>query len=152
MLYFVLAFLAGIGLATQAAVNTQLSKVVLNQPIIAALLSFASGTIILFIICLFKTNLAEALPNLSGQPLWKFIGGTLGAFAVFMTIFLAPKVGITSMLFFLIIGQLAAAMVIDHYGLLGMPIHLATVWKFIGLFVIMLGLVLFLFADKWFAH
>ena len=148
--YIIIALIAGISLATQAAINTQLSKVTLGQPLIAALISFTSGSIILFIVCLFKTNLSEALPHLSNQPLWKFIGGSLGAFAVFTTIYLAPKVGVTNMLFFIIIGQLITAMIIDHYGLINMSIHLINWWKIIGMSIICLGLMIFFFGERWF--
>ncbi|MFC0322264.1 DMT family transporter [Gallibacterium melopsittaci] len=151
VIYIVIALVAGVGLASQAAINSQLSKVVAGQPLIAALISFATGTLALFIVCLVKTNLWEGLQNLAGQPFWKFIGGPLGALVVFTTIFLAPKVGITNMLFFIIIGQLVAAMLIDHFGLIYMPVREMTLWKIGGLLVVVLGLLLFFFGDKWFA-
>ncbi|MFC0309718.1 DMT family transporter [Gallibacterium trehalosifermentans] len=150
VIYIVIALVAGVGLASQAAINSQLSKVVAGQPLIAALISFATGTLALFIVCLVKTNLWEGLQNLAGQPFWKFIGGPLGALVVFTTIFLAPKVGITNMLFFIIIGQLVAAMLIDHFGLIYMPVREMTLWKIGGLLVVVLGLLLFFFGDKWF--
>lgn len=151
IIYVVFALVAGVGLASQAAINSQLSKVVAGQPLIAALISFATGTLALLAICLLKTNLWEGLQNLAGQPFWKFIGGPLGALVVFTTIFLAPKVGITNMLFFIIIGQLVAAMIIDHFGLIYMPVREVTVWKMVGMLVVMGGLLLFFFGDKWFS-
>ncbi|MDA3978733.1 MULTISPECIES: DMT family transporter [Gallibacterium] len=150
IIYIVIALVAGVGLASQAAINSQLSKVVAGQPLIAALISFATGTLALFVVCLVKTNLWEGLQNLAGQPFWKFIGGPLGALVVFTTIFLAPKVGITNMLFFIIIGQLVAAMLIDHFGLIYMPVREITLWKLGGMLIVMAGLVLFFFGDKWF--
>lgn len=150
IIYIVIALVAGVGLASQAAINSQLSKVVVGQPLIAALISFATGTLALFVVCLVKTNLWEGLQNLAGQPFWKFIGGPLGALVVFTTIFLAPKVGITNMLFFIIIGQLVAAMLIDHFGLIYMPVREITLCKLGGMLIVMAGLVLFFFGDKWF--
>ncbi len=46
------ALVAGVGLASQAAINSQLSKVVAGQPLIAALISFATGTLALLVVCL----------------------------------------------------------------------------------------------------
>ena len=37
--------------------------------------------------------------------------------------YFAPKLGITAMLFFIIVGQLITAATIDHFGLIGMPIR-----------------------------
>ncbi len=52
---------------------------------------------------------------------------------------------------FIIIGQLVAAMIIDHFGLIYMPVREVTVWKMVGMLVVMGGLLLFFFGDKWFS-
>lgn len=149
-MFYLIAFIAGVALAIQAAINAQLSKAVGEQPIIAALISFATGTLILFIIALIKANFSEAWINLPQQAWWKWTGGIFGALLVFTTVMLAPKVGISNMLFFIIIGQLIMAMIIDHYGLIGMQIRAATCWKIIGLNIVFLGMILFFYGDKWF--
>lgn len=146
--FIIIAFCAGIALAVQAAINSQLSAVVTNQPLVAAFISFSTGAITLFFICLWKADLITALQHLPKQPLWKFLGGPLGALAVFTTVFLAPKIGVSNMLFFIIIGQLIAALIIDHFGLIGMPTRLVNGWKILGFAIILLGLGIFFFAEK----
>ncbi|TCP93434.1 transporter family-2 protein [Cricetibacter osteomyelitidis] len=148
--YLVIAFCAGIALATQAAINSQLSNSLVGQPVVAAFISFATGAITLFFITWWKTDLFEVWHQLPKQSWWKLIGGPLGALVVFTTVFLAPKVGVTNMLFFIIIGQLLTAMVIDHFGLLGMAERPVQIWQFIGMLVIFSGLALFFFGKKWF--
>ncbi|MDY2796470.1 DMT family transporter [[Pasteurella] aerogenes] len=151
LLYFVIiAFGAGIALATQAAINTQLAAAFAGQSVIAAFISFTTGALLLFLICLWKTDLFVALQEIPKQPWWKIIGGPLGAMVVFTTIFLAPKMGVTNMLFFIIVGQLITAMVIDHFGLLGMAQRPVNLWQIIGVLVIGLGLTLFFFGKKFF--
>ena len=49
-IYLLIAFFAGLGLATQAAINSQLAKSMGDEAIIAALISFAVGTLFLFVI------------------------------------------------------------------------------------------------------
>ena len=120
-IYLLIAFFAGLGLATQAAINSQLAKSMGDEAIIAALISFAVGTLFLFVIAWWKTDLWQHLSALPQQPAWKFLGGILGAFAVFTTVLLAPKLGISVMLFFIIIGQLISSTTIDYFGLIGMP-------------------------------
>ncbi|MGR6980750.1 DMT family transporter [Testudinibacter sp. P27/CKL/0425] len=151
MLFYLIALVSGIALASQAAINSQLSKGVGEQPVAAALISFFTGTLVLLIITISKANLNDIWINLPHQSWWKWTGGTLGALVVFTTIMLAPKVGVSNMLFFIIVGQLIMAMLIDHYGLIQMPIRPATVWKFIGLCVVFLGMLLFFYGDKWFS-
>ena len=146
--YLIIALAAGVALATQSAINTQLAKAMSGEAVIATFISFAVGTIVLFFIAWVKTDLWGNLSTVPSQPWWKLIGGILGALVVFTTVLLAPKLGITAMLFFIIVGQLITAATIDHFGLIGMPIREVNITKFIGLIIVAFGLVFYFFGDK----
>ena len=146
--YLIVALAAGVALATQSAINTQLAKAMSGEAVIATFISFAVGTIVLFFIAWVKTDLWGNLSTVPSQPWWKLIGGILGAVVVFTTVLLAPKLGITAMLFFIIVGQLITAATIDHFGLIGMPIREVNITKFIGLIIVASGLVFYFFGDK----
>ena len=146
--YLIIALAAGVALATQSAINTQLAKAMSGEAVIATFISFAVGTIVLFFIAWVKTDLWGNLSTVPSQPWWKLIGGMLGAVVVFTTVLLAPKLGITAMLFFIIVGQLITATTIDHFGLIGMPIREVNITKFIGLIIVAFGLVFYFFGDK----
>ena len=146
--YLIIALAAGVALATQSAINTQLAKAMSGEAVIATFISFAVGTIVLFFIAWVKTDLWGNLSTVPSQPWWKLIGGILGAVVVFTTVLLAPKLGITAMLFFIIAGQLITAATIDHFGLIGMPIREVNITKFIGLIIVAFGLVFYFFGDK----
>ena len=146
--YLIITLAAGVALATQSAINTQLAKAMSGEAVIATFISFAVGTIVLFFIAWVKTDLWGNLSAIPSQPWWKLIGGVLGAIVVFTTVLLAPKLGITAMLFFIIVGQLITAATIDHFGLIGMPIREVNITKFIGLIIVAFGLVFYFFGDK----
>ena len=146
--YLIIALAAGVALATQSAINTQLAKAMSGEAVIATFISFAVGTIVLFFIAWVKTDLWGNLSTVPSQPWWKLIGGILGAVVVFTTVLLAPKLGITAMLFFIIVGQLITAATIDHFGLIGMPIREVNITKLIGLIIVAFGLVFYFFGDK----
>ena len=146
--YLIIALAAGVALATQSAINTQLAKAMSGEAVIATFISFAVGTIVLFFIAWVKTDLWGNLSAIPSQPWWKLIGGVLGAIVVFTTVLLAPKLGITAMLFFIIVGQLITATAIDHFGLIGMPIREVNITKLIGLIIVAFGLVFYFFGDK----
>lgn len=146
--YLIIALAAGVALATQSAINTQLAKAMSGEAVIATFISFAVGTLVLFFIAWVKTDLWGNLSTVPSQPWWKLIGGILGAVVVFTTVLLAPKLGITAMLFFIIVGQLITATTIDHFGLIGMPIREVNITKFIGLIIVAFGLVFYFFGDK----
>ena len=139
--YLIIALVAG-------AINPQLAKAMSGEAVIATFISFAVGTIVLFFIAWVKTDLWGNLSTVPSQPWWKLIGGILGAVVVFTTVLLAPKLGITAMLFFIIVGQLITAATIDHFGLIGMPIREVNITKFIGLIIVAFGLVFYFFGDK----
>ena len=146
--YLIIALAAGVALATQSAINTQLAKAMSGEAVIATFISFAVGTLVLFFIAWVKTDLWGNLSTIPSQPWWKLIGGILGAVVVFTTVLLAPKLGITAMLFFIIVGQLITAATIDHFGFIGMPIREVNITKFIGLIIVAFGLVFYFFGDK----
>ncbi|ATD64456.1 DMT family transporter [Neisseria weixii] len=142
-----LAFAAGVASAMQAAINTQLARSMGGETLIATLISFVVGTVALFFITWDKTDLFGYLA-IGQQSWWKLSGGLIGVMFVFTSVLLAPKLGIANMLFVIIIGQLLAAAVIDHYGLIGMAVQEMTMPKLIGLVVMGVGLALFSFGDK----
>ncbi|GAA5090182.1 DMT family transporter [Paenalcaligenes hermetiae] len=148
MWYLIMAFSAGAGMAMQAAVNSQLGKALFAQPLYAAFWSFASGTVLLFFLALAKGQLFQALGQIPAQPWWQLIGGLLGAGLVFSSVFLAPKLGVANMLFFMILGQLVFGLIIDSFGLFHMPVRVINWQKIVGVGLILSGLLIFFFAKK----
>lgn len=149
-LLILMALAAGAASAIQAPINSQLARGLNSEPLLAALISFGSGTVLLLLLCLWRVNWQGTAPLLSQQPWWRFLGGTLGAGFVFTTVILAPRLGVTNMLFFIIVGQLLTAMLIDHYGLLGMVARPVQIWQVLGVLVVALGLGLFFFGKRLF--
>lgn len=150
MWYLIMAFSAGAGMAVQAAVNSQLGKALFNQPLHAALWSFATGTLVLLFLSLWvaKSSWWQIFTLIPAQPWWQLIGGILGSALVFSSIFLAPKLGIANMLFFMILGQLTFGLFIDQFGLFNMPMREIGWNKIIGLMIMLSGLFIFFFAKK----
>lgn len=148
--FLIMALLAGAAVASQAAINSRLAQAMLGQPLVAAMISFAVGTITLLLICLWKSDLSGALTQVPQLSFWKLLGGVLGAGFVFTTVFLAPKIGIGNMLFFIIIGQLLTAATIDHFGLLGMNVRPLSPHQILGLIIMACGLGVYFFGGKWF--
>lgn len=81
-------------------------------------------------------------PGLKQVPWYAWIGGFYGAFFVAAAAFGAPRVGLGVFLTDAIAGQLAAALVRDHFGLLGLTRHPVNVTRAAGLLLVLLGAVL----------
>lgn len=148
VLYYFLAFAAALAIAIQAPINSRLGQDLMGQPLLAALISFSVGTFALLIVCLFRADFSPLAPTLSQQPLWKFSGGLLGAFMVFSSAFLPLKIGLSNFLFVIVLTQMVVALLIDHYGLIGMPTRHIDIWRLFGALIMSLGLFVFFFGDK----
>lgn len=148
MWYFLMAFGIGVGVAVQAAINARLAVGLGSQPLAAAFFSFAIGTLCLGIVMLWQGDWHSVAQNAAGQAWWRWIGGAIGAVFVFTTALLAPKIGLVNMAFLIILGQLMAGMAIDYFGLIEMPVRPLGVHKYLGLGVMLLGLVFFMFGDR----
>lgn len=141
LLFVVFALVAGVLLPTQAGINTQLAKS-LGHPLLAACVSFIVGTIALL---LYTFERHIPLPTLSvamQAPWYLWLGGLLGAFYLTTTIILAPVLGAATMLGLIVTSQMLASIVIDHFGLVGFPVHPISLWRSVGAILLIIGVFL----------
>lgn len=151
LILFLMAFCVGIAMSVQAAVNSQLASAIGANSVVAALVSFGCGSMVLLAVALAKGGpgaLAATLAALPAQPLWKFAGGFLGAAFVFGTVFLAPRIGLLSLIVLVIAGQLFTSMAIDHFGLVHMAMRKVSAVRVAGAMVVALGVAITLFGDR----
>jgi bacterial/archaeal transporter family-2 protein len=141
LFYIILALVAGACAPTQAGINAQL-RVVTGDPTLAALISFAVGTLSLLACVLLLRITWPAVHTFWQLPWWMWTGGCLGAFLVFVTIILAPKLGAATTLAFMIAGQMLTSLILDHYGLVGFPEHPASAWRLVGGVFLVIGVVM----------
>lgn len=141
ILYYIFAFLTGIANSTQSGVNSQLRQG-LQNPLLAAVGSFCVGLTALLIMQITVGSPAPSLDTVRQISWWKWTGGLLGAFYVMTVIITVPKVGPANMLSLSVAGQLLTAVLLDHFGLLGFPLHPANVWRLLGIVLIIGGVLL----------
>jgi transporter family-2 protein len=141
LLLMLLALLAGLVLPVQAGLNVQLGKAV-QQPIFAAFASFLVGTIALLVYLVVLKFDFSTMANLRSVSPAVWLAGILGAFYVAAVIVLAPRLG-TALTFSLIVaGQMLLSLVLDHYGLLGMPVKQVSWQRFLGMTFLIVGVLM----------
>lgn len=151
LLLLAVAFCVGMAMSVQAAVNSQLAHAIGANSVMAALVSFGCGTAVLLAVAPSKTGLAglgATLAALPAQPLWKFAGGFLGAAFVFGTVFLAPRIGLLTLVVLVIAGQLVSSMAIDHFGLINMARREVSGVRIAGALVVACGVAITVFGDR----
>ena len=139
LLPILVVLLAGIGLAIQPPTNAALVKAS-GSLWLGSLVSFAVGTVILTGVWLIADR--TPLANLREARPWMFLGGAYGAFVVAAAAFAAPRLGLASMLTIMIATQLVAALVIDRFGLIGLPRAPISGLRLAGVGLVLMGAVL----------
>lgn len=143
-MYYAIAFCMGLAIALQAPINAALARSLGDSVLVSAFISFFVGAACLAVFAYFSGALhLEVLKALPQQAWWKFLGGILGAFFVFGTILLAPKIGLINMIVTVLIAQLVAGLILDSVGAFGLSIKPISWQKIVGLVVICLGLFIF---------
>jgi len=119
-----LAALSGAMIALQARANGELSHR-LNNGLQAALVSFSSGLLIIFVISLFNSKIKDGIKNLRTAVAnkeiarWKLFAGALGGSFVAIQTQIVPLIGVAIYSVASIAGQTAMSLVVDRIGLTG---------------------------------
>ena len=140
MLPMLLVLVAGGMIALQAPTNAMLARAG-GSPVLAALISFAVGTIGLLIVWLISGNRPRATP-FAGLPWYAWIGGLYGAMFVAVAAYAAPRIGLASLITIGIAGQIVMAVWLDHVGALGLPRDPINLAKLGGALLVVLGVIL----------
>ncbi|MEO1680532.1 MAG: DMT family transporter [Pseudomonadota bacterium] len=114
--YAAVMFAAGLGIPVLAALNGALGRLI-GSPSVAALVLFTVGLSAALAACL-VTGTAP-LAKVPGAPKHLFLAGLLVAFYVISITAIAPRFGVGNAVFFVLIGQLVSAALIDQFGLFG---------------------------------
>lgn len=117
IIYSLLMLIAGIGIPVMAALNSGLG-VKLGSSALATAVLFFVGFVIsstyLFKMEGFPTHIFQR--NIS----WYFyMGGILVAFYILSVTWVSPRFGVGNAVSFVLLGQLIAISIIDHFGLFG---------------------------------
>jgi bacterial/archaeal transporter family-2 protein len=135
-----LALCAGVLIPVQAAMNAKLREFVLS-PFYSALISFAVGTMVLILLVTLATVQGQPGSWRAGAtaPWWAWIGGSLGVVLILAGVVILPRVGAGPFSAALIAGQLCGALILDHFGFLGLAPRAFSASRLIGLTLVLLG-------------
>jgi bacterial/archaeal transporter family-2 protein len=138
--YAAVMLAAGVGIPVLAALNAQLGNRI-GSP--------AAAATILFVVALCATTVtlhlttgATPLASVPAQPKHLLLAGLLVAFYVLSITWIAPRFGVGNAIFCVLLGQLLAASVIDHFGLLGAVARPLNLIRASGIGLMALGVLL----------
>ncbi len=135
-----LAVAAGCFVGLQAPVNARLGRSV--GALQAATISFTIGTLALIFVAALSSGGLSGIGNATRAPWWALVGGVLGAFYVTVALVTVRTLGLSSLTAIVVTGQLAIAVVVDRFGLLGIAKQHVDASRIVGLVLLVVGVVL----------
>ena len=120
----------GFGIPVLAAMNGALGRYI-GSPAVAACVLFAVAFSIALVAAL-VTN-PGAVAKLPSAPKQWFLAGSFVAFYVLAITWIGPDMGIGRAVFYVLLGQLIAAAVIDHFGFFNARVIALTWTRAVGI-------------------
>jgi transporter family-2 protein len=130
-----LMFATGVGIPVMAALNARLGTQ-LGSPWAAGFLLFVLGAGICGIAMLW---LGPPQKGWFVAPAFYYMGGVLVAFYVLSVTWSAPRIGVANAIFFVLVGQIVAAALIDQFGLFGAMKSALTWPRLLGIALMLVG-------------
>jgi transporter family-2 protein len=131
---------AGAVLAMQAPINGALARAA-GDATFAACINFLVGFLVMGCVVILR-GAWPATGFVANAPSWAWIGGALGGFYITMMVTMIPITGAQTAAMAGILGQLATAMILDHYGAFGLPVQPITWQRIAGLAMVAGGVLL----------
>ncbi len=141
LVYMLFAVAAGSLVPLQSGINASLRHWV-GHPVFAAITNFVVG---LTLLSTYAAVTRTPLPNgsqMAQAPWWCWIGGAMGATLVLSGVLVSHRLGAATFIACIILGQLAASVLLDHFGLVGYPQRSVTIPRVAGLFLLGAGVYL----------
>lgn len=137
LLLYGLGAIAGGMIAIQSVLNSTLGQRLGNLGSVLVLTIVSITTLIILILIFRDTADFKQLPSFSEWYL--YAGGVLGIAILAAPIFLVPRIGTTSTLVAIVLGQMVMALLIDHYGLFASPKIEVNLLRVLGIALVTLG-------------
>lgn len=134
-----LVLVAGMGQPVQVAANTKLRQAV-QSPVLAACLSFTIGAAVLLALVFSGVLGGRGRPaGAADAPWWAWVGGLSGVVSVVVAILALPQSNAATVIAVTILGQLSAAVLVDHFGWLDVPKVRVNVSRVVGVVLLLAG-------------
>ena len=142
-LWTVLAFTIGCSIPFQGIITSNLAQKI-EHPYGAAFINFLGGMLVFALAIYFSPIELPSFKKVTAIPWYLFTGGFIGSTFIFGAVFALPKIGSSAFFGQIVIGQLLMTLIVDHYGVFGLPIHKISVIRILGVCLLISGSLLIL--------
>lgn len=133
------AVTGGMLIAAQGPLYARMSALLGGNPLVAAFIAFLLATIVLGLLLLARQPQMPGMRHLGALPWWVWFGGMIGVYQVLVSIQAVPRLGVTLFLMLVILGNMAGAVILDHFGGFGLPRRPVSPHVIIGIALVLAG-------------
>lgn len=134
-----IALLAGAAVPFQAGSNAALGRL-LGHPLWATGVSLLVSLMMLVPALLLMRAPMPQLQNLAQAPWWAWLGGVAGVIYITAALVLTPRLGAAGFIVCVIAGQVLSSLLIDQFGLMGLPEKPVNLPRLLGVAMIVGGM------------
>jgi bacterial/archaeal transporter family-2 protein len=145
-IYLLAALTGGAFIPIQVALNTLLRRYI-GEPMQVTFVSYLAGTLTALFMCFIARYPLPTSTALTQTSWWMWTGGCLGTLYVWSTIVATLRIGATLTLTLTFAGQMVAALLLDHYGAIGLTKYSASPTRIVGVAIVFLGVSLIAYAK-----
>ena len=127
---------AGLGIPVLASLNATLGKFI-GSPVAAVTILLFVAFFTICLILVFTSNFPVG--RIAEAPRHLFLAGLLVVFYMLSVTAIAPQFGVGNAIFFVLLGQLISAALVDHFALFGSTGSPLTLTRTLGLGIMGLG-------------
>lgn len=135
------ALVAGALVPFQAGSNATLGRA-LGHPLWATVASLLVSLMVVIPALLALRAPAPLIGQTAQMPVWIWFGGVAGVIYITSALVLTPRLGATTFIVSVIAGQMLTSLLIDNYGLMGLPVKPANLGRVAGVLLIFAGMLL----------
>ncbi|WP_027833411.1 DMT family transporter [Maritalea myrionectae] len=137
----VAAILGGALIAAQGPIYARMA-VGLGNPIIATLIAFLIATCAISLVAILTRVPMPDVQAVRTMPPWVWLGALIGVYQVLVSIFAVPRLGVAPFILVVIVGQICASLLYDHFGLFDHKIRPVNVQAMLGATLVFIGALL----------
>ncbi|MBD2784935.1 DMT family transporter [Xenorhabdus sp. DI] len=132
------AIFAGAVVPLQAGANAALGRS-LGHPLWGTVVSLLVSLLAIIPVLLTMRVPTPQITQVINLPMWSWLGGIAGVIYITAAIILTPQLGATNFIICVITGQIIVSALVDHFGLMGLPIKEVNFGRIFGIVLIFSG-------------
>ncbi len=130
MVYF-LVFAGGVLNSLQSGSNSQLKKL-LGKPWISGVVLYGNALAAFLWVATFLYDPLPTIQDFKNTPWCAYLGGAMGGVAVYAMLTPTDQIGAGPLNAILVTATIVTALLIDHYGFMGVKQHGPNIWRGLG--------------------